>query len=110
MSMTVEEAKYTIMEYKPIMGFARYREALDVAISALEEVQKLHEIGTVSEFQQLKEKATAIREQAITEFEEKMNARITEFVLEHQEQLNFVSGVGMGWKFVDEIATELKGE
>ena len=51
-----------------------------------------------------------IREQAITEFAEKMNARITEFILEHHKRLDFVSGVGMGWKFVDEIATELKGE
>ncbi len=47
---------------------------------------------------------------AIDEFAKKMNARITEFVLEHQEQIDFVSGVGMGWQFVEEIAEKLKGE
>ena len=106
--MTVEEAKCTIIEYKPVIGFARYREALNVAISALEEIQQYREyreifeshftedalklfsdkeefskwlergkwhvlkcdelgreveeyraIGTVSEFRELKEKATA---------------------------------------------------
>ena len=51
-----------------------------------------------------------IRAKAIDEFAEKMNARITEFILEHHKRLDFVSGVGMGWKFVEEIATELKGE
>ena len=34
--MTNEEAKYVMLEYKPIAGFARYCKALDVAISALE--------------------------------------------------------------------------
>lgn len=47
---------------------------------------------------------------AIDEFAEKLNQKITEFVLEHQSQLTFVSGVSMGWKFVDEIAEQLKGE
>lgn len=34
-------------------------EAFEKAISALEEVQELHAIGTVSEFRELKKKATA---------------------------------------------------
>ncbi len=51
-----------------------------------------------------------IRAKAIDEFAEKMNKKITDFVLEHQSQLTFVSGVSMGWKFVDEIAEQLKGE
>ena len=46
----------------------------------------------------------------IEEFAEALNAKITEFVLEHQEQLVFVSGVGMGWRFVEEVAEQLKGE
>jgi hypothetical protein len=51
-----------------------------------------------------------IRAKAIDKFAEKMNKKITEFVLEHQSQLTFVSGVSMGWKFVDEIADQLKEE
>lgn len=43
--MTIEEAKCTIIEYKPVIGFARYREALNVAISALEENQQYKAIG-----------------------------------------------------------------
>jgi uncharacterized protein YecT (DUF1311 family) len=49
-----------------------------------------------------------IRAKAIDEFAEKLNQKITEFVLAHQSQLTFVSGVSMGWKFVDEIAEQLK--
>lgn len=51
-----------------------------------------------------------IRASVIDEFAEKMNQKITEFVLAHQSQLTFVSGVSMGWKFVDEIAEQLKEE
>lgn len=47
--MTPEEAIYVIKEYKPILGFEKYREALNVAISALEEIQQYREIGTVEE-------------------------------------------------------------
>ena len=38
-----------------------YAKALETALEALEEVQQLHAIGTVSEFRELKEKATAKR-------------------------------------------------
>jgi hypothetical protein len=34
--MTEEEAKYTIIEYMPIMGFPKYRQALRMAINTLE--------------------------------------------------------------------------
>lgn len=34
--MTEEEAKYTIIEYMPVMGFPKYRQALRTAIEALE--------------------------------------------------------------------------
>lgn len=51
-----------------------------------------------------------IRAKAIEEFAGKLNKKFTNFILEHQGQLAFVSGVSMGWKFVDEIAEQLKGE
>ena len=43
--MTEEEAKYLIVEYKPVIGFVKYREALNVAIKALEKQipKKVHE-------------------------------------------------------------------
>ena len=47
--MKPEEAIYVIKEYKPILGLEKYREALNVAISALEEIQQYREIGTVEE-------------------------------------------------------------
>ena len=34
--MTAEEAKYLLKEYMPVIGFVKYREALNVAIEALE--------------------------------------------------------------------------
>ena len=51
-----------------------------------------------------------IRNKAIEEFAEKCNQKITEFILEHQNQITFVSGVSMGWKIIDEIAESMKGE
>lgn len=53
--MTPEEAIYVIKEYKPILGFEKYREALDTAISALKEVQQYREIGTVEQARNQKE-------------------------------------------------------
>lgn len=47
--MTPEEAIYVIKEYKPILGFEKYREALNVAIETLEEIQHYRAIGTVEE-------------------------------------------------------------
>ena len=47
--MTEQEAKYTIIEYKPIIGFKRYVEALDTAIKALEEVQQYRALGLTPE-------------------------------------------------------------
>ncbi len=51
-----------------------------------------------------------IRTKAIEEFAEKCNQKITEIILEHQNQITFVSGVSMGWKIIDEIAESMKGE
>lgn len=47
--MTPEEAIYVIKEYKPILGFEKYREALNMAIETLKEIQQYREIGTVEE-------------------------------------------------------------
>lgn len=47
---------------------------------------------------------------AVEEFSKSVNEKITEFVLGHQDQLDFVSGVGMGWRFVEEVAEQMKGE
>lgn len=51
-----------------------------------------------------------IRAKAIEEFSERCNQKITDFILEHQDQLDFVSGVGMGWRFIEEVAEAMKGE
>ena len=48
------------------------KEALAIAIKALSEIQQYRAIGTVSEFRELKEKATAIRANAIDEFLERL--------------------------------------
>ena len=56
--MTVEEA----MEILDVMKepyCEEENEALNMAITALEEIQQYRAIGTVSEFRELKEKATA---------------------------------------------------
>ena len=47
---------------------------------------------------------------AIEKFAEKCNQKITEFVLEHKDQLDFASGVSVAWNIIDEIAESMKGE
>ena len=59
MSMTESEAMAELKTFPVNCLDFMENQALDVAISALEEVQELHAIGTVSEFRELKEKATA---------------------------------------------------
>ena len=54
--MTPEEAIYVIKEYKPILGFEKYREALNMAIETLKEIQQYRKIGTVEECQEAVEK------------------------------------------------------
>ena len=54
-----------IVKYDSVLTEDNYRELIkircaeEMAISALEEVQQLHEIGIIEEFRELKEKATA---------------------------------------------------
>lgn len=45
---------------------------------------------------------------AIEEFAKIATDKIGEFILEHQDQLDFVSGVGMGWRIIEEVEEELK--
>lgn len=64
MSMTVERAIEEVrfnMSHNGLGARAarRVKEAKEMAILALEQVQKYRTIGTVSEFRELKEKATA---------------------------------------------------
>ena len=47
--MTENEAKYYLLEHKPIVGFKTHNEALDIAIQALEEIQQYKAIGLTPE-------------------------------------------------------------
>ena len=51
-----------------------------------------------------------LRNKAIDEFAEKLNKKITEFILEHKNNLDFASGISVAWNMVDEIAEQMKGE
>lgn len=62
--MTESEAIRRIKECRNTPSFQPWfymNEALNMAITALEEIQEYRAIGTVSEFRELKEKATAIK-------------------------------------------------
>lgn len=67
--MTENEAKYYLLEHKPIVGFKTHNEALDVAINALSEIQQYRAIGTVEEFKDLKEKSVAKKQGNINDFD-----------------------------------------
>lgn len=54
--MTESEAKFEIIEHRPIIGFPKYVEALNIAINALEEIQQYRVLGTVEELKVAKEK------------------------------------------------------
>ena len=47
---------------------------------------------------------------AIDDFAEALNKKISEFVLEHKDNLDFASGISVAWNMVDEIAEQMKGE
>lgn len=89
------------------------KKALEMAIQAIEENQKFHAVGTIEELKALKEKNETLkalyedarkegnnliiktREEAITEFAEKLRPRLNTLV----DRLR-----------LDEIASEMKGE
>ena len=70
-------------------------------IAMINDLAEYQEIGTVEE---LKE----IRAKAIDEFAEALNKKISEFVLEHKDNLDFASGISVAWNMVDEIAEQMK--
>ena len=45
---------------------------------------------------------------AIDEFVEKLNKKISEFVLQHKDNLDFASGISVAWNIIDEIAEQMK--
>lgn len=54
--MTEKEAIEVIKSNMPTSGYYMLRKALDMAISALEEIQRYREIGTVEECREAVEK------------------------------------------------------
>lgn len=120
----------SVAEQTALMGlsdFARVKEAVKTEIKrsldySLKEYQK---IGTVEEFKMLKENernckdcagctnwncdCANVRAMAIDEFGEELNKKISEFVLEHKDNLDFASGISVAWNMVDEIAEQMKG-
>ena len=58
---TPEEAIKTIKSNMPTSGYQMLREVLDMAISALKEIQQYREIGTVEECREAREKQKAKR-------------------------------------------------
>lgn len=56
----------------------------------------------------LMDKTQEIRNQAITKFAERLNSKISDFVLEHKDNLDFASGISVVWNLIDEIAEEMK--
>ena len=58
---TPEEAIKTIKSNMPTSGYQMLREALDMAIYALKEIQQYREIGTVEECREAREKQKAKR-------------------------------------------------
>lgn len=71
-----------------------------------------HTSGTCSSWdckmQTVEDLKKEVREKTIEEFAKKASDKIGKFVLEHQDQLDFVSGVGMGWRIIEEVEEELK--
>lgn len=48
------------------------------------------------------------RNEAIKEFAEALNNKISEFVLQHKDNLDFASGISVTWNIVNEIAEQMK--
>ena len=110
--MSIDEAIAHAKEQSEIFG-GTHGEFLTNISSWLEELKalktenaELHcEIQAINATMGLYEEE--IKNKTIVEFVKKINNKITVFVLEHQKQLDFVSGVSMGWRFVDDVAEEM---
>lgn len=49
-----------------------------------------------------------IRDKAIDDFAEKLNNKISEFVLQNKDNLDFASGIAVTWNIVEEIVEKMK--
>lgn len=49
-----------------------------------------------------------IRDKVIDEFAEALNNKISEFVLQHKDNLEYASGISVAWNIIDEIAEQMK--
>lgn len=49
-----------------------------------------------------------IHNQAITEFAERLNSKISDFVLEHKDNLEFASGISVAWSLIDDVSEQMK--
>lgn len=108
--MTIDEAEQYIKEQLEVFGGA-HKEFLKQIAEWLEELR----LRRVLNLQCAKEYSSGYRRgkaegynKAIDEFAEALNKKISEFVLEHKDNLDFASGVSVVWNMVDEIAEQMK--
>lgn len=72
-------------------------------------IKKLYHDNNISEkmcnelLEKLEEHDRELRAKVIDEFAEALNKKISEFVLEHKDNLDFASGISAAWNMVDEI-------
>lgn len=108
-----------------------YDEAFDMAINTLKKQQKIKEDGfsdhllnmgytkgyckAVDDFSEIiKERYSCfgyieeMTEDGLNKIVEQLNKKISEFVLEHKDNLDFASGISVAWNMVDEIAEQMK--
>lgn len=129
--MTENDAIYIIKDHMAFIGFSEYREALKMAIQALEEIQEYRVIGTVEECRKHKKgcciatvtfdesQMQEIIDKKIKEFEldiQKIRAKaIDEFADKIKTELDIrFAFAGLETKFkvfkaIDEIAVQMKG-
>ncbi len=99
--MTEQEAKYEIIEHKPIIGFPKYVKALNIAIKALEEVQQYRAIGTVEELKESKEQydnincaAKSVHLSGLCDFENAKGKIISEIKRNYECSLRDYEAIG----------------
>lgn len=49
-----------------------------------------------------------IRDKALDEFTEALNNKISEFVLQHKDNLDFASGISVAWNIVNDVKEQRK--
>lgn len=73
------------------------------------EIHKADYDDLIKVYEGQKEHDEKIRNKAIDEFAEKLNNKISKFVLQNKDNLDFASGIAVTWNIVDEIAEQMKG-